>query len=203
MSEFGIFVKPQLTDANSQVYEMIVAGTSPVLLATAKAYLGGSKNSDDTLVQTLINACTQWGQKFTKRDFSANQYTLLLDCFEDPIELRRNPIDVIDSVEYLKSGSFDTILATVYYLKFGIQVSSIKLNVDQQWPTDGDDREQFIKITFTTKAISVDKIDIATLGILRHVAYMYENRGDCGSCSECADAAGVKPTYNLIKIVNI
>ena len=200
----------ELTEPNAQLYTMEVAGTSPVSLAEMKAYLGGSKDSDDALVQILIDACTQWGQKYTGRDFTDNQYTLLLDCFETSFCLRRNPIDTIDSIKYSVTTIFDvTIAATVYYLKKGVQLSFVELNIstDQEWPTDGldqDGRQQSIEITFTTKAVGPDKIDIAKLGIFRHVAYMYENRGDCGmDCNGCADAAGVKPIYNEIAIPKI
>lgn len=201
MSNYGIFAAHQLTPANSQVYEMITAGNSPIVLAVANEYV--CAESDDAIVQMLIDSCTQWGQRYTQRDFTANQYTLLLDCFENPIELRRNPIAVIDSVEYFKEGSLETVAPSVYKLKLGVQVSSLILKKDQTWPTDVDEEEQSIKISFTTKAVGPDKLDMAKIAILRHVAYMFENKGDCGSCEDCADVAQVKTLYDSFRIVNI
>ena len=192
------------TPANYHLYEVTMQGASPVSLADMKTYLGGPNAANDDLIQSLIDACTDWGEKWTGREFRANLYTLLIDCFEERIELRRNPIDTIDSVEHSVTVQFDTTVAsTVYYKKDGVQRSEILLLPDQSWPTVNLDIEQGIKITFTTKAVGPDKLDIAITAIKRHVAYMFENRGDCADCGGCSDAANVLGLYAMIRIPRI
>jgi len=191
---------------NYQLYEMITAGTSPVSLADMKTYLGVTTAAFDALLQTLIDSCTAWGQSYTSRDFTDNAYTLLIDEFEDRISVRRNPIDTIDSVKHSVATVFDTTVATtVFYLKRGVQLSEILLLPDQEWPTDGLDIEQGIEISFTTKAIPVNQLDMAINAIKRHVAFMFENRGDCGDCGSCAgaEASGAIPIYDLFRIPRI
>lgn len=191
------------TLANYQLYTLVMSGDSPVTLSVMKSYLGVTTAGQDTFIQSLIDACTTWGQNYTSRDFTDNQYELLIDEFENRISLRRNPIDTIDSVEYTLLSVLTAVNTSVYYLKKGVQLSEILLQPDQEWPTDGDEIEQGIKITFTTEAIGPDKLSLAILAIQRHVAYMFENRGDCGDCGGCADAAGVFPIYNQFRIPRV
>ncbi len=196
------------TSANYQLYDLTSQGKSPVKLADVKEYLGFGKNTtncNDELIQTLIDSCTAWGEGYTAREFTANTYDLFLDCFEDRISLRRNPIDAIDTVKYLVSAALVTVASSVYYLKSGVQISEVLLQDGQEWPTDGDTIEHLIQITFTTKAINARKLSMAKNAIMRHVIYMFENRGDCSDCGSCAgkDQAGATPIYDLLRIARI
>ena len=196
------------TPANYQLYELITQGASPVTVSEMKIYLGlpASSTAFDTLLDELIDACTSWGEAYTSRDFRDNQYELYLDCFEQRLSVRRNPIDTIDSVKYSVATNYDTtVTSSVYYLKNGVQLSEILLLPDQDWPTDGLDIEQGIQITFTTKAVNISMLDQAIVAIKRHVAFMFSNRGDCGDCGSCAggDAANVEVLYNLFRIARV
>jgi uncharacterized phiE125 gp8 family phage protein len=190
---------------NYQLYELVGKGTQPVSLAEIKTYLGVTNTASDALLQSLLDACTAWGQSYTGREFSDNDYILHIDCFEDRISLRKNPIDSITTVKYSVAFSLVTIASTVYYLKNGVQLSEILLKPDQIWPTDGDEIEQGIQIAFKTKAVDDLKLDMAKTAIKRHTAYMFENRGDCGDCGSCAgkDAAGVTSIYDYMRIPRV
>jgi len=177
------------------IYKLITAGADPVTLDDMKSYLKDPPDADDALITSMIGAATEWGQKYTGREFTDNEWSLLLDCFDIRIEVRRSPVATIDKVEYLVSGSNVEVSADVYYLKFGNFTSEILLNEDKEWPTDGDDREQGITITFTTEQFRCgESIDTA---IKQHVAFWYANRGDC---NEAAELSGVKSIYDLFKI---
>lgn len=187
---------------NYQLYEVISLGTPPVSLAEMKLYLGITNNINDALIQQLIDSCTSWGELYTNRDFRINNYNLFLDCFAPRIIIRRNPVLVINSIEYLMDDSFITVDPTIYYLKNGLQISEILLKQSEIWPTDVDDIEQAIKMDFDTESVGPRKLQIAIDAIKRHVAYMFENRGDCVECSTCAgsDAANVKVLYDMLRI---
>jgi len=193
------------TSQNYQLYETLDVGESPVSLKQMKSELGLGANSCglDDFLKTTIAACTAWGQGYTGREFTDNTYSLLIDCFEDRISIRYSPIETIDSVKHFVSGALVTVDAATYYLKRGAYLSEILLLGSAAWPTDTDDREQAIEIEFTTVAISDDKLSIAISAIKRHVTYMFENRGDCEDCGGCADKAGAKPLYNMIRIPRI
>ena len=186
---------------NVAVYQRVSAAASPVLLATMKSYLKITTTADDTLIQSMIDAATEWGEKYTGRDFRAITWDLLLDCFTDRIELRRDPVASITSVQHLVSDSLVTVASTVFYLKKLVQSSEILLNEDQEWPTDTDNREQTIEIRFVTEGFQCQESIID--GIQRHVAMWYRNRGDCPDVKTSAKNAGVTAIYDQFRISRV
>lgn len=186
---------------NVAVYNRISVEASPVSLSVMKAYLKITTTADDALIQSMINAATEWGEKYTARDFRAITWDLLLDRFADRIELRRDPVASITTVKHLVSGSLVTVPNTVYYLKKLVQSSEILLNEDQEWPTDTDDREQVIEIQFVTEGFFCQESIIDA--IERHVAFWYRNRGDCPDVKGSAEKAGVTIIYDQFRISRV
>lgn len=190
---------------NYQLYTLLSLGTAPVLLSEMKGYMGVTSATSDAIIQALLDTCIAWGQSYTGREFTSNSYSLNIDCFEDRISLRRNPINTITTVKYLLSDVLTTVASSVYTLKKGRVLSEILLKDAQTWPVDGDEVEQGIEIIFVCQAIDVQKLSIAESAIKRHVAYMFENRGDCGDCGSCSgsDKADVESLYNFFRIARI
>ena len=184
----------------SQLYQLVESCKTPVSLETVRNYLKISNNQQDALIKTMINAATEWGQKYTGREFVNNQWILLVDCFEPRIKINRAPVAQIDSITHVVDGSPVAVDSSVYYLKKGNFCSEVLVNPNEDWPTDTDEIEQAISITFTTEQYQCD--DIIELGIMQHVAYWYHNRGDC-TCDNAAKGSGVKSIYELIKIPRV
>ncbi len=176
------------TTLDTKVYKRVSVTPSPVDLATMKAYLKITTTTDDTLIQSMIDAATEWGEKYTGRDLRAITWDLLLDKFTDRIELRRDPVASVTSVKRLVSGSLVAVASTVFYLKKLVQSSEILLNEDQEWPTDADDREQVVEIRFVTEGFQCQ--DSIIDAIERIVAFWYRNRGDCRDSREAARQTG-------------
>lgn len=181
----------------TQHYEIIAFGPDPVPLSDMKDYLKVTGTAQDALIQSMITAATEWGEKYTGREFRANQWKLLIDCFESRIEVRRSPVASIDEVSHLVSDAPVVVSSSVYYLKKGNFSSEILLDDGQEWPTDTDEREQAITINFTTEQYKCG--DLIEAGIRQHVAHWFYNRGDC-SCESAANDSGVKSIYSLFKI---
>lgn len=161
----------------SGVYVLDDAGASPVKLSEAKEHLRLHSDADEALVQLLVNVATEAAEDYTRRDFRANTWKLLLDEFDsDGICLRRDPVASVTSITHIVSGSPVTVAASTYYLKRGVVDSLILLAEDESWPTDTDVREQAIEVTFATMAHR--RVESAKEAILRMVAHLYENRGD-------------------------
>ncbi len=171
----------------TQVYVRTVEGDSPVKIDEARDHLRLHTDDDDDLVSPLILAALDAAESYTRRDFRANTYNLLLDEFTNRICLRRDVVDVIDSVTRIVATVVTAVPTSVYYLKRGVQASEILLQDGQTWPTDVDDREQAIVVTFTTKAHG--RLESAKSAILRLVAHLYENRGDCAVITSGGTAA--------------
>lgn len=186
---------------NVAVYRQVSALASPVSLAVMKGYLKITATADDTLIQSMINAATEFGEKYTGRDFRAVTWGLLLDRFTNRIELRRDPVASITSVKHLVSGSLFTVPTDTYYLKKLVQCSEILLNENKDWPTDTDNREQAIEIQFVTEGYRCQESIIDA--IERHVAFWYRNRGDCPDVKGSAERAGVTIIYNQFRISRV
>jgi len=178
----------QAYEDQDQLYSLTTPGTIPVSLATAKSWLKVDADADDQLLTLLLKVATEYAESYTRRDFRANTWTLLQDAFADRILLRRDPVASITSVGRLVSGSYSSVSASVYYLKRGQQASEVLLVSGEDWPSDEDDREHAIQVVFATQAHR--SVDQARLGILRHVAWLYENRGDCDPASGDAGVIG-------------
>ncbi len=186
---------------NVAVYQQVSVTASPVSLTVMKSYLKITTTADDALIQSMIDAATEWGEKYTGRDFRAITWDLLLDCFTDRIELRRDPVDTITTVKHLVSGSLVTVPADVYYLKKLVQSSEVLLNEDKEWPTDTDNREQVIEIRFVTEGYRCQESIIDA--IERMVAFWYRNRGDCPDANSAATLSGVTIIYNQFRISRV
>lgn len=181
-------------------YEELSAAASPVVLADMKTYLKITSSADDTLIQALIDSCTEFGENYTGRDFRVKDWRLSIDFFQARIVLDRNPVASITTAKYLVSDALVTIASTVYYLKKLTQCAEILLQENQSWPIDIDDREQAIEIEFKTEAYYKD--DQIIDAIKRNVLFAYENRGDCDT-KEAAQKSGAALIYDQFRISRI
>ena len=120
------------TARNISVYNRVSVAASPVDLAAMKAYLKVTATADDVLIQSMIDAATEFGEKYTGRDFRAVTWDLLLDCFTDRICLRRDPVESIATVKHLVNDVLVTVPSETYYLKKLTQSSEILLSEDQE-----------------------------------------------------------------------
>ena len=190
-----------------QFYQLTRKGARcPVDVATAKSYLRVSTTADDTLIQLFLDGATDYAQKYTGREFRVNRWSLFLDDFPARICLRRDPVDSIVTITRLVSGVATTVSAAVYYLKRSTQFTEVLLNDGQEWPADQDDIEHTIEVNFQTDVHRC--VDQVRLGILRHVAFMYENRGDCdptgiGVDHDAAVQSGATKLYDQIRISRV
>ena len=207
-------------------------GTSPVSLANMKTFLKVTNATEDALIQALIDSATEFGEKYTGREFRANQWKLLLDSFSDVgnsserfqhehlntvsnrfhhgqhvsfterIELKRDPVDFVDSVTYLNdAGGSSIVLADDYYLKKNTQSTEVLLFDDKDWPEDVADREQAITFLFTTKEYRC--LNEIITAIKLHVSNLYTNRGDCSDSATAAKDSGATLLYDQFRISRV
>lgn len=184
------------------MYELVAYATSPVLLATAKSFMRVTSTAEDTLIQSLIDAATEWCEDYTGRQFRENTWQLSLDEFYDRIDIRRSPVKEITSITHIVSGAPVTVDASTYYLKNLTQLSEVLLVDGKAWPTNTDVREQAIVISFTS-AVYARALSRFTNAVLQLVSYLYENRGDCDCGIDSAIASGATKILNQFRIVRV
>lgn len=200
---------------------------TPITLTEVKSFAKISTNSDDSLITMMIEAATEQAEKFTRRDFITRTYNTFRDSFPGDFkgssvsayrmtsftdsgnygfELRRSPLQSIESVKYVDiTGATIVIPPTVYYATVEEDYSTLLTQVDQSWPTDAVEQSQAITIEFKT-GFGDNATDVPSdirQALLQHVTFLYENRGDCG-CDEGANIPpAAKRTYLQYRIENL
>jgi hypothetical protein len=203
----------------------ITEGAALISTADMKTFLKITSTADDTLIDAMIEAATQHAEAFCGRDLRANIYELLTTDFgeiavtdfpyrispfnfkplaDTTFHVRRSTVASIDQIEYLVGGSFSTIASSVYYSSIRIAKTYLLLEDGESWPTDADEKEDNVKVTFTM-AIP-HNIELAVAGIQRHVALMYEDRGDCEPANagalgnRTASQSGAEAMYQSLQV---
>ena len=190
----------------SGLYTRTAAGTAVFAYAEMKVYLKipAGVTTDDTLITALIDVATEWGEAYSSRSFRAQTFELLRDDFEHPLELRRSPVASITKVEHLVDESLVEVSSDDYYLKKGRWWSQIWLDSEASWPTNTDEIQHGIKVTFATGAWA--DTNTFKAAVKMHVAYMYENRGDNDERAEPGSAArlsGATALYDTFRIPRV
>lgn len=156
--------------------------TTPITLIQAKEHLrlDSTDSSQDTYLETLINACTKIGEEYTRREFLTKSFILYLDTINSrEIQIYRSKLVSISSVKYYYNSVLTTINSSNYYVLNSNDYSSLCFNstfADLQI----DDRKQAVQIAFTA-GYGVNYTFIPSdikLALLCHLAKVYENRGD-------------------------
>ncbi len=173
--------------ADAFTYELFPANadTLPITLTRAKSYLKIETDEDNAILADMIATVVQFAERYTGRDFRKKTWSLTIDKFTDRICLRKSQINSIGNVQYTVDGALVIIANTVYYLKKGYGFSEVLLQDGETWPTDLDDVEAGIIIVFSTNTPRY--IEQYKTGLLEHLAFLYQNRGDCN-----VDSAAVK-----------
>jgi uncharacterized phiE125 gp8 family phage protein len=122
------------------------------------------------------------------------------DFQTDCLTLRKGGFLSLEKIEYLKDDVYTELSTDNYTVKTGGIFGEIcKLTFDDSL----DDNCNAVKITFKTgfdETISLIPADLKQ-AILLHIAFLYENRGDCGF--ESTLPASAKVIYDNYKIIDI
>jgi len=189
------------------LYTLTTAGTHPLTLPEVKQALKLSTTKDDDFLTLLMSTVLFYGERYSGRDFRPNVWTLLLDAFESRICLRKSEVATITSVKYYDQTSTpvqQTVASSVYYLKKSPTWSEILLPTDQVWPTDVDNlqTEHRIEIIFTTVVPPLYE-DASKQALLKHITYLYQNRGDNETPENAVRISGAAMLYDQFRIARI
>jgi uncharacterized phiE125 gp8 family phage protein len=177
------------------------AASFPITLQEAKDYLKISGSDQDAEITQLIATATDIGERITGRDFINKTYTGFLDCFPNDcvgLEIRKSKLQSITSIQYYLDDVLTVFNSSNYYTTQSNSYSSIYLNDSSNYPST-DTRKQAVEITFIAGygAIAEDVPETLKKAILTHIAYLFENKGDCDGCGSDSVAKGIYRTYVL------
>lgn len=185
------------------VYNLVDVGDSPITIDEVRSHLKIRTNSANALLDTYLAAAIVAGEKYTSRAFRTATWQAVAHGFDDSV-LRKCPINAITQITYMdEAEAWQTLATTVYFFHNTHQWSEFLLKEDQEWPDLNQYLVDTVKIDFTTDPTSSQYLDEAKLGLLKHIAYLYENRGDAQINKSDIDDSGAALHYDQFRIARI
>lgn len=205
-------------------FVQVPAAVLAIPLSEMKTWLKITHSDLDAEITALIEGATKTAEHMTRLDLIDKTYRTFRDVFSDSplcfanyaalvpscsrsslssMELRKSRLRSVEAVEYLKSGSWETVSSSVYYNTVEVAYSKIMQADGESWPTDLDKRAQAVRVDFIAGyGDSSDDIppDIRT-AIKMHVANAFANRGDCMNAAFLPEASRL--TYGSNRIMEI
>jgi hypothetical protein len=165
----------------------------PFTLAQVKLFLrvaDPTSTTEDLLLTTMIQAASDYCQKYTKITFYTTTFLTYRDFFSWSFELRKYPFQnsFQPIIEYLVDTTWTLVDRSIYFTtNETLKYSQIELVPGTTWPVNytlNFFRDQSVRITFIA-GLGEDSTTIPgglQMGMLNHISAMYENRGDCSTC---------------------
>ena len=171
----------------------------PLSLQEVKEYLRVDDATDERVVQPLIIAARQFAEEHMNRALMQQTFTLMLDAvidqdqplyegmrtapdlnyYKNYIVLPKSPVQSVTSVKtFDDSDNATTMAATKYYVDTQREPARIVLRTGETFPTAlrVANAIEVIYVAGYTSAFAIP--EPIRLGMLQHIAYMYEHRGD-------------------------
>jgi uncharacterized phiE125 gp8 family phage protein len=184
----------------------------PLTLEEVEAHLRIPADSEDTYITFLINTVRYFFENYTNRTLINTTYKGFLDAFsgeyydcdcdESGTLIRKSKVSSITSIKYYTDDVLTVWADTNYYLTDSNTYPKVLLTEDGAYPTSTDDIEQAIEIIFVAGYGATNAnipIDIK-MALLNHIAFLYENRGDCGGDGTCQLPCASKTIYDQYRI---
>lgn len=164
------------------------SASEPLTLSEVKTYLRIDTTDYDNILTPLIRTARNLAENYTGRDFINKTWELYLDCFKNGLEIQKTKLQSITSIQYLLNNVLATFDSSKYYFTKSQNYSQIYLKEGEYFPNH-DNIKQAIKITLVSGygSSSSDIPQGLKTALLQHIAYLFENAGDCSEVKEIYD----------------
>jgi len=188
----------------------------PLTLQEVKEYLRVEDNTDERNVRPLIETARRFAEEHLNRTLVQTTYRLFLDTLqdhEDPlwegmqtgpditfyknyINIPKSPLVSVTHIKtYNDSDEATTFAASNYYVDDAREPGRIVLRKGQTFPT-ALRVANAIEVEFVAGYSSVSAIpEPIKIGMLQHIAFMYEHRGDMGDSGGAKFPPMIKGAY--------
>lgn len=171
----------------------------PLSLQEVKEYLRVDDATDERVVQPLIIAARQFAESHMNRALMQQTITLYLDTtietenplwegmrtapdinyYKNYVVLPKSPVQSVTSVKtYNDSDTATTMAASKYYVDTSREPARIVLRTGETFPTALRVANAIEVIYVAGYASAYAVPEPIRMGMLQHIAYMYEHRGD-------------------------
>jgi uncharacterized phiE125 gp8 family phage protein len=146
----------------------------PVTLADAKAQCRVESDDEDSLIEGLIAAATDYVEQYTGRALITQTWRLTLDEFTHALLLPKGPVQTVTHVRYFDSeGAEQTVLVDDYTLDNTSDPAWVVINSGASWPVT-QSGVNMVKITFVAGYTEVPSS--ITHAILLLIGQWFDNR---------------------------
>ena len=171
----------------------------PVTLQEVKEYLRVDDSTDERIIRPFIETARRFCEEHTGRALMTQTLTLFIDAFEDIddplfegirtgpylnyyknyVVLPRSPVVSVTHVKTFDDSDTETVFAaSKYFLDSAREPARIVLRTGETFPT-ALRVANAIEVKYVVGYTSQFNIpEPLRLGILQHIAYLYEHRGD-------------------------
>lgn len=185
--------EPLRITRNRLLTRTVAPATEPVTLAEAKLYLRVDHSHEDTLINDLITAARMMAESWLSRTFITQTWKLAFDfAVADSIWLPMGPVsEVVSIVMVNQDGSTSTLDSSNYWLnaaKNAVVVNGIFSGFR-------------VEITYNTGYGNAAAVPAPIKqGILSHIAFMYDFRGDYGENAIPDQALALYRPYREVRL---
>ncbi len=206
------------------------AANPAITLETAKSFLRVTTDTDNILITAMIAAATQRVENYLNRKIITQTLTGWQDAYpgtsdlwwsgtvqaarsvihgQSEIELQWLPVQSVTSVtSHLSDGSSAIFDAANYIIDTVSDnlLSRLVLKEGRSWPTTNLARANGVEVIYIAGCADDEAALLATCpliyqGLLMEVAFLYENRGDCASCSgSCVTDCAIRAMLDTLKV---
>lgn len=189
-------------------YIIITPPTEPaLLLATLKTWLRipTSDTSEDAILTLLIGQAVGCFEAISRRTLMNTGFETFRSCWLQCYELRRSKLVTIDEVAYNDADELNVVIdSTNYFICKDPAYSKVVFTKVFTFPEKSDQCDSIqIKFTAGLAATTATVPADIQMALMQHIAFLYENRGDCA----CDDAASIPASsmkvYRAYQIVEI
>jgi uncharacterized phiE125 gp8 family phage protein len=164
------------------VTQTVAPAAEPVSRAEAKLHLRVDVTTDDTLIDSLIQAAREYVENHTGRSFVRRTLRADLSYFHSQIRLPHKPIISISGIQYYNTDS-PSVLTTLGAEYYSLNRDVVSLNYGYAWPAVYP-RLDAVKITYlagyapsSSPEVLAENVPAAIKSaMLLTIGDLYENR---------------------------
>jgi len=166
-----------------------------VSLINAKAFIKVEDSFDDLIISRLIKSCTRFGELYCGKSFREQEWVCYdLQVTSGCVVIPKSVVSSVIDVSYDNGGDTVIISPSDYKLNRSKQISSMAFTSNIE--------TSLVNVKVRCD-LPVEYQDLSDQGVLHHVAFLYENRGDTVSVGDLSAPLESISIYDKFKTVNV
>lgn len=153
----------------------------PVSISEAKLHLRVTDDAEDSYIAGLVQAATDWAERYTRRAFLTQTIEVFYDEFPSSYGMLVLPKPKFGTLTHIKyyddTGTESDLSTSVYYLDGNKSPATVSLKLGQTFPDTQSYRPSAVRVRYTCGYGKAADVPMAIKqGILLMIGHWFENR---------------------------